>query len=39
MEPITMIAAGILFLAGAAFAVFLGTYSERLEARRHAETH
>ena len=29
----------MILLAGAAFAVFLGTYSERLEARRHAETH
>ncbi len=39
MEPISLIASGILFVLGAAFAVFLGVYSERLEARRHADTH
>jgi len=38
-EPIALLAGGVLMVSGAAFAVFLGIYSERLEKRRHLETH
>ncbi|MGE3960722.1 MAG: hypothetical protein AB7F65_03470 [Dehalococcoidia bacterium] len=39
MDPLAMTAGAILFAVGSAFAIFLGIYSARLEARRHAETH
>jgi len=37
-EPIALLAGAVLLFGGGAFAVFLGTYSERLENARHNET-
>jgi hypothetical protein len=37
-EPIALLAGSVLLFGGAAFAVFLGVYSERLERSRHQET-
>jgi hypothetical protein len=34
MDPITMIAAGTLMILGAAFALFLGLASDRIERQR-----
>lgn len=35
MDPIAMIAGGILLVSGAVFALFLGISSDRIESRRH----
>jgi hypothetical protein len=37
--PIVLIFSGILLVSGAAFAIFLGVASSRIEAARHAEVH
>lgn len=34
METISIVTGGIIFVLGSAFAVFLGLYSDRLEAQR-----
>lgn len=37
MDPLALFAGSVLFVLGSAFAIFLGLYSERLEADRHRQ--
>lgn len=37
MDPIAIVTGGILLVLGAAFAVFLGVSSDRIESHRHDE--
>jgi hypothetical protein len=39
LSPIALIASGVLLVAGAAFAIFLGVASNGIEAKRHNEAH